>query len=100
MAALEAQRAEAMQWDEADLWDMEEGNNDSSSIIEGTAEIQHGLHAKSHHPKRSQQYLDHLMMSEAPELLGILSSLKSSLSQLIGTIDPLCRYPYEYDGTS
>ncbi len=91
LAALEAQRAEAKQLDEADLWDMED-EDVSHNIIEGTAEIANGSRAaQNYHHKSGPQRLD-LMMNEAPELRGLLARLKSSLSQLVGTIGPLCRY--------
>ncbi len=87
LAVLEAQRAEAKQLDEADLWDMEDGND-----VEGNVEIANGgsSRAAQNYNKSGLQRLD-LMMNESPELHGLLARLKSSLSQLVGTIDPLCR---------
>ncbi len=83
LAALESQRADAKQLDEADLWDMKGDDNEDVSSVKSNGSS-HDRH------KSGRQHLN-LMMSEAPELRGLLSRLKSSLSQLIGIIDPLCR---------
>ncbi len=81
---MESQRAEAKQLDEAHLWDMEGDDNEDASFVKSSG----SLH--DHH-KSGRKHLE-LMMSEAPELRPLLSRLKCSLSQLTGTIDPLCRY--------